>query len=140
MGVSPPVRALDAGTARLLDANLNRAREGLRVIEDTARFVWNDAALFRRLRGLRHALHRVTASHYRSLVAARRSETDAGRAIPENGRPSIAAVVAANVRRAQEAVRVLEEYSKVFSATAPREFKRIRYRLYREEREILKKL
>lgn len=126
-----------AGVARLLDANLNRAREGLRVIEDTARFLWDDGAAYRRLRALRHRLHEATAVSYKKLVDARDSATDPGRRVPEGARASVAAVVAANMRRAQEAVRVLEEYGKIFSKGAGAEFKAIRYALYREEKRIV---
>jgi thiamine-phosphate pyrophosphorylase len=131
---------MNPGVARLLDANLNRAREGLRVVEDTARFLWSDAAMYRRLRSLRHRLHAATAGSYAALVRARESGEDPGRRIPEGPRAGIGAVVSANLRRAQEAVRVLEEYSKVFSKGAPAEFKSIRYALYQEEKRILKRL
>lgn len=126
-----------AAVARLLDANLNRAREGLRVLEDTARFLWNDATLYQRLRTLRHRLHEVSAGSYRILIDSRDSAGDPGRRMPEGGRASIGAVVGANIRRAQEAVRVLEEYGKIFSKEAGAEFKSIRYALYREEKRIL---
>lgn len=119
---------------------MNRAREGLRVVEDTARFVWGDAALYRRIRGLRHALHDATAAGYKNLIRSRDSINDAGRSVKEGGRVSLSAVVSANLRRAQEAARVLEEYGKVFSPKAAGEFKRIRYRLYQEETKIFKKL
>lgn len=121
---------------RLLDANLNRAREGLRVVEDTARFVWNDAGSYKRLRLLRHRLQKLTASRYKLLVSGRDSENDSGRRLKEGSRSSIGSVASANLRRAQEAVRVLEEYSKVFSPGAAGGFKRIRYRLYVEEKKL----
>jgi thiamine-phosphate pyrophosphorylase len=130
----------DKKIARLLDANLNRAREGLRVVEDTARFVWEDKNLYRRLRYLRHALHDATAVSYRQLIDARDSAQDAGRQLKEGARSNLSAVVSANLRRAQEAVRVLEEYAKVFSAGAGAKFKKIRYQLYQEEKRVLKKI
>jgi thiamine-phosphate pyrophosphorylase len=71
-------------------------------------------------------------------VKARSSHTDVGREIAESGRVNLRSVVSANIRRAQEAVRVLEEYGKVFSPSAAPAFKRIRYRLYDEEKKILK--
>src|ERR1044071_6481170 len=130
----------DKKTLRLLDANLNRAREGLRVVEDTARFLWNDSGLYRRLRRLRHDLHRITAARYKDLLKSRNSEGDAGRKVKENSRASVSSVVSANLRRAQEAVRVLEEYSKVFSPRAAAGFKKIRFQLYVEEKKLRKKL
>lgn len=126
--------------ARLLDANLNRAREGLRVVEDTARFVWEDAKLYRRIRSLRHELHTLTAGSYKFLVAARESGDDAGRKIKEGPRSSLGAVVGSNIRRAEEAVRVLEEYSKFLSKGAAAGFKKIRYQLYVLEKDLVKKI
>lgn len=129
---------LPAGVARLIDVNLNRAREGLRTVEETARYVWGDAALYRRLRAVRHALDRATRRRYAELVGARDSVRDAGRTLKEIGRrESVAAVAAANMRRAQEAVRVLEEYGKMISVGAAADFKRLRYRLYQEEKRFL---
>lgn len=110
------------------------------MVEDTARFVWNDKKMYARLRSLRHQLHEITAGHYHTLVLARDSHTDAGRTIKEGPRSSTSGVLAANIRRAEEAVRVLEEYSKVFSAQAGPKFKKIRYALYSEEKNILRKL
>ena len=140
MTAMPAKRAvLAARTARLLDANLNRAREGIRVVEDAARFLLNDKAGYRRLRALRHRLDAVTRPRYRELVAARESRKDIGRRIKEAPtRPSLAAVVAANLRRAEEATRVLEEYARLFSPEAVAAFKSVRYGLYQEEKRILK--
>lgn len=127
----------DAGTLRLLDANLNRAREGIRVVEDAARFVFDDKPRYERLRALRHELHAITKGSYKSLIASRESGADVGRKISEKKRASSESVLSANFRRAQEAVRVLEEYSKVFSPRAAGAFKQVRYQLYQEEKFFL---
>lgn len=131
---------IDTKTARLLDANLNRAREGLRVVEDTARFIWNDKKSYHALRTLRHELQAVTQSQYKRFLTARESRRDVGRRIKEKGRSQIKDVVAANMKRAQEATRVLEEYAKVFSRNAHADFKKIRYKLYTQEKQLLKRL
>jgi len=141
MGKTAAKRALlDVETARLLDANLNRAREGLRVIEDIARFIWNDKKIFQACRRLRHDLHVITKDSYRELVWSRDSNKDMGRTVPEGGRSSLTHVVAANIRRAEEATRVLEEFSKVFSPRAAKDLKAIRYQLYIIEKAVIKKL
>ncbi len=127
------------GARRLLDANLNRAREGLRVLEDTARFVWNAPALFARLRSARHRLDRITRRAYPALVASRDSAADMGRRMKENRRRSPAGLVAANCRRVEEALRVLEEYGKVLSPRTAGGFKRIRFEMYTIEKEVLKR-
>jgi thiamine-phosphate pyrophosphorylase len=131
---------VDTKVLRVLDANLNRAREGLRVLEDTARFVWEDRKLFGELRDLRHALDRATRSAYPRLVAAREGAEDMGRTIPEKNKRDWKGLVAANFRRAGEALRVLEEYGKVFSSRHAAGFKGLRYRLYVCEKEALRRL
>lgn len=124
---------------RVLDVNLNRAREGVRVLEDTARLVWDDDGLFRGLRSVRHALDRATRVAYPKLVAARESEGDPGRKVPEKKRRDQKGLVAANFRRAEEALRVLEEYGKVISPRASGRFKALRYKLYVLEKSSLPK-
>jgi thiamine-phosphate pyrophosphorylase len=131
--------AADAKVLRVLDANLNRAREGLRVLEDTARFVWEDKTLFAELRDLRHTLDKATRTAYPKLVLARESAEDMGRTIPEKNKRDWKGLVAANCRRAAEALRVLEEYGKVFSSSHAGRFKALRYRLYTAETRCFKK-
>jgi thiamine-phosphate pyrophosphorylase len=124
---------------RVLDVNLNRAREGLRVLEDTARLVWEDETLFREFRALRHALDKVTRAAYPRLVLSRDSAGDPGRTIPETSKRAWKGLVAANFRRAQEALRVLEEYGKVLGPRHAPRFKSLRYRLYTLETSCFKK-
>jgi thiamine-phosphate pyrophosphorylase len=119
---------------RLLDVNLNRAREGLRVLEDTARLVREDKKVFEELRSIRHALDRITRRAYPRLIQARDSVRDPGRTVPEGEKRSPSGLVAANFRRAEEAVRVLEEYGKVLAPSAAARFKALRYRLYEAEK------
>ena len=119
---------------RVLDANLNRAREGLRVLEDTARFVWNDRPLFESLREARHGLDRATRAAYPQLVSGRESAADLGRRMAEGKSRDWPGLVAANFRRVQEALRVLEEYGKVFSPGASETFKAMRFRMYANEK------
>jgi thiamine-phosphate pyrophosphorylase len=129
---------------RILDANLNRSREGLRVCEEVARFVLDDAAVTRRLKAARHA---VTAALRRlpfppsELTAARDSTGDVGRgASPlERGRGDALDLFLANAERAKEALRVLEEFSKVVGGD-PAAFKRIRFHVYAIEKRTLPKL
>lgn len=129
----------DKPVFRILDANLNRCREGLRVLEDTARFIHGDSQFFRALRRERHKLDILTRRLYPDMVASRDSQEDEGRNIREGGRPDAAAIVSANFRRCEESLRVLEEYGKLFSARAGSEFKEIRYAVYRLETEAQKR-
>lgn len=125
------------GIWRLLDANLNRCREGLRVLEDTARFVWKNKKLFHRLRSERHLLDRLTRKFYPELLSSRNSNQDEGRKVAEGKREGLESVTAANFRRCEESLRVLEEYGKVFSNGAAGEFKKLRFRIYDLEKAVL---
>jgi thiamine-phosphate pyrophosphorylase len=121
---------------RVFDANLNRSREGLRVIEDTARFVLEDAQLYKQARSLRHRLDKATRKIYTVLLHERDAHADAGRVIKEGKRESINAVLSANFRRVEESMRVLEEYSRMVIPPAGAEFKAIRFATYILEKKV----
>jgi len=125
---------------RLLDANLNRAREGLRVIEDVARFLYNDKELCKKLRNLRHDLSKITKSVYPRLVKSREPEKDVGLSIKEGKRSSLKDVLFANFRRVEEGIRVLEEFSRLISADAGNRFKKIRFKVYGIEKKIVTRI
>ncbi len=122
---------------RLFDANLNRCREGLRVIEDTARFVLVRPAAYKKARALRHELDRLTRGIYPELLVRRDAVSDAGRGIKEGGRKNLRSVLAANFRRVEESLRVLEEYGKLVSPKAGAKFKKIRFSAYTLEKLVL---
>jgi thiamine-phosphate pyrophosphorylase len=122
---------------RLIDANLNRCREGLRVIEDTARFILVRVKYYRRLRAIRHELDILTRKTYPELLRHRDADADPGRTLKEGGRDGIPAVIASNFRRIEESLRVLEEYGKLVSASASSRFKKIRFEIYTIEKSML---
>jgi hypothetical protein len=122
---------------RLIDANLNRCREGMRVVEDTARFVRCDRAGYTEARRIRHQLDLLTRAVYPRLLAERESVQDAGRTLVEGKRESIAGVLAANFRRAEESLRVLEEYSRLIAPAAGPSFKELRYAAYVLEKKMV---
>lgn len=101
---------------RTLDANINRASEGLRLLEDIVRFSFNDTNLCQRLRSMRHHLSRASAPWQQELLASRDSRGDIGRGeefeeVPE--RQDVLALVRSNSKRVQEALRTLEELAKL---------------------------
>jgi len=106
------------------------------VIEDIARFLYNDKKLFQKLRNLRRSLSKITATIYPRLVKSREPETDVGRTIKEGKRGSLKDVLFANFRRVEEGIRVLEEFSRLISADAGERLKRIRFKVYAIEKEI----
>ena len=102
---------------RVLDANLNRAREGLRVCEEVARMVLDDAPLTGRCQRLRYAVERAAdLLPEGELLRSRDSKSDVGRpALRGKTRPhgKLKDLAAANVKRVQESLRVLEEFSRL---------------------------
>lgn len=120
---------------RVIDANINRAKEGLRVVEDICRFVLDDAALTDSIKNIRHSLTKLIDAPDWVLVRARGSDADVARQRPVPGRKSVRRACTANMKRAQEAVRVLEEFCAGSSA-----IKDQRYALYDLEPAIYKKI
>ncbi len=127
----------DPGLRRILDANLDRAREGLRVIEEWCRFGLNRADLTEQCKHLRQDLARW---HSDDLRAARDTPGDTGTALShpqEEQRAGIRQVLQANFCRLEEALRVLEEYGKVYDPLMGRAFKQMRYQIYTLESHLL---
>ena len=112
----------------------------MRVLEDTARFVWSDGKRFERFRKERPLLDRATRVLYPGLVRSRDSAEDEGRGIREGGRRNLSGIVAANFRRCEESLRALEEYGKIFPGKAAGRFKAIRFRIYDLEKEIVQEM
>ncbi|MEP3480666.1 MAG: thiamine phosphate synthase [Fuerstiella sp.] len=122
----------------LLDANLNRAREGLRVIEDCARFVLCCTETTSRLKTVRHNLVeaelQLRARH--PLIQLRDVESDAGTCLTttnEQRRSNLRDIVTANCRRMQEAIRSLEEFGKLVDGQFSEACKQLRYQTYQTE-------
>ena len=120
---SPAVR-------RILDANLDRAREGMRIVEEWCRFGLNDADLTETCKIIRQEL---AGWHAPELRAARDTPNDPGTALSHPGeetREDIEAVLQANLCRVEEALRVLEEYAKLYDPKMAQECKAMRYEVY----------
>jgi len=129
-----------ASVLRAIDANLNRAVEGVRVVEDVTRFFNDDAGAARELREIRHGLRAgagLIPGGEGALLCARDSAGDVARNAPAvTGRADPVSVAMANLKRAQEAARALEEFSKLVSAKAASHFGELRFRLYDIEKEV----
>jgi len=130
---------------RILDANLNRAREGIRVVEDVARLYLNNESLSKKFKSLRHRITKIAQESFQAdkLLYFRDSEKDVGAkgmGKMEGKRKGLAGVVQANLRRAQEALRVLEEMGKLVKKDSAEKFKRVRFRIYTLEREMGQKI
>jgi len=122
---------------RLIDANLNRLREGIRVVEDIFRYVYNDKQTAIKLKELRH-LSRL--ENYIELLETRDVKNDVLRTSikSEQNRSDLYSILIANFKRAQESSRVLEEFCKLISIEDSENFKYIRYELYNLEIVLIK--
>ncbi|WP_341527663.1 thiamine phosphate synthase [Nostoc sp. UHCC 0302] len=122
---------------RILDANLDRAREGLRIIEEWCRFGLNNAQLSLECKHLRQELAKW---HTSELRAARDTPGDPGTELThpqEEQRASIKSLLQANFGRTEEALRVLEEYGKLYNLNMAKACKQMRYQVYTLESSLL---
>jgi thiamine-phosphate pyrophosphorylase len=134
---------VEGSILRLIDANANRALEGLRVCEEILRFHLGAPRAFRQLRSLRHA----TAQAVRqlpvapsALVGARDSTQDPGRRSPSDHVESLERLLLINLQRTKESLRVLEECSRLIAPQRAAAFQRLRFRTYEVERALVLRL
>ncbi|AKG24443.1 thiamine phosphate synthase [Calothrix sp. 336/3] len=122
---------------RILDANLDRAREGLRIIEEWCRFGLNNAQFANECKHLRQE---IASWHTVELRVARDTPGDMGTELShpqEETRSSLKSLLQANFCRVEEAMRVLEEYGKLYSPSMGKAFKQMRYRIYTLESNLM---
>ena len=128
---------------RLIDANANRALEGLRVCEDIIRFHLESRAGYQHVRRLRHAVaaavRRLPVSPA-ELADARDSRRDVGRRAQGGSVTSLERLLLINFQRAKESLRSLEEASRVIAPRATPVFQYLRFSTYEVERDILRRL
>lgn len=131
----------DLAAFRILDAAINRASEGLRVVEDYTRMVLNDQHLSLRLKQMRHDLVSGTESLDREKrIASRDSIGDVGRdnqTQSEYQRPNESGVVQANMSRVAQSLRTIEEFSKTIEPSVAQSVEQLRYEIYTLEKAIL---
>ncbi|WP_458700501.1 thiamine-phosphate pyrophosphorylase [Sulfurospirillum sp. 1307] len=123
-------------TLRIIDANLNRLREGIRVVEDICRYFKNSKELSQKLKTLRH---KARIKEYIELIKNRDITNDPLKetTCSEKKRDNLESIIISNIKRAQESARVLEEILKLTNSLEAEKFKNIRYELYNVEKEIL---
>jgi thiamine-phosphate pyrophosphorylase len=131
----PPARVF-----RILDASLNRAGEGLRVVEDYVRFVLDDPFLTSEVKRLRHDLTSAAAEiSATERHASRDTLGDVGPDIAarmEGARDDAWHVCAASLKRAEQSFRSLEEYGKLLNASFAQQMEALRYRIYTLEKAL----
>ena len=128
-------------TYRILDAAINRASEGVRVVEDYTRMVLNDGHLSQRLKQLRHDLvAALQPLDQNKRIQSRDSDSDVGRnnkTETEYQRPDQTGVVQANMARVAQSLRTIEEFSKTISTSVAQQVEQLRYQTYTLEKAIL---
>jgi thiamine-phosphate pyrophosphorylase len=132
-----PLTSIQPAVWRILDANFDRAREGLRIIEEWCRFALDDTHMANECKQMRQELGQW---HTPEIRSARNTAGDVGTALShphEEHRAGIEQLLQANLCRVQEALRVLEEYGKLYSATLGSGCKQMRYRVYTLESNLL---
>jgi len=125
---------------RILDANMNRLTEGLRVIEDHIRFNSSSDLVFEKIKGLRHAVVSIVNDCDLNLLSNRFAQNDHGRqveGINEYDRSDESDLFKANFKRAQQSCRVIEETLKAISIDSAKKIEKLRYQLYDLEQMIV---
>lgn len=115
---------------RIIDVNINRVREGLRVVEDIARFLLEDRRVTERIKGLRHRISSISPP-LPYLLKERDIDGDIGQQIMDYKKDNWKDILSSNIKRIEEGCRVLEEF-------LGGEFKKIRYELYSIEKDLAK--
>ena len=139
-------KILSKEICRIIDANLNRSREGLRVCEDIARFALNSKALTAELKSARHGISDIAKSSASRLESLRESRDSAGDVLRRSGfesemkRRGLADIFAANIERVKESLRVLEELFKLIDRKSSSKFCALRFEIYSIEKRAVKRL
>ena len=122
---------------RIIDVNLNRGTEALRVLEEISRFLIEDKQSSEMLKLIRHKLNNIQEKNYDTLLAARDTENDIGIDIKNpDKRTNIENIFKANIKRLQQVLRVLAEYSPENADV----FEDMRYKSYTLEKDMREKL
>jgi len=131
---------------RVLDANFNRLREGLRVVEEIFRLVKDRPGPARKIKTLRHRLTRCETALTGmggKLISGRDSKRDPGRSPAYDrvktrvGKKTLGDLYRANFKRCQEAARVLEEFAGLIKPGLVKTLKEIRFNLYDLEKQFV---
>ena len=133
---------MKADIFRIIDANVNRSREGLRVCEDITRFALNSKVLTKDLKLVRHGITDIikNSAMREVLKESRDSENDIlkrSKLPSEMKRRSISDVFEANIERVKESLRVMEELSKLVDSKSSKRFCALRFKAYAIEKKAI---
>lgn len=132
-------------TYRIIDANINRMAEGIRVIEDHSRFISENIEINKQLRDIRHKARKILKDIDSDLISARESLSDNGLKISGNSKldnkTTEKELLLSNFKRIQEAVRSIEENLKVIGEYEKgKQFEKIRFEVYEIEKQYMSNL
>ena len=126
---------------RIIDANFNRAREALRVIEEFCRFALNSAPLTGRTKQLRHELSAVIGKLDASLlIASRDTLGDVGAGTTVNNqlqRSNLKDCFTAGCKRLTESLRTLAEMTQTINPEVAQTIEKLRFSAYTLEKDIV---
>ena len=139
------LRDSDKKIFRIIDANLNRLTEGIRVCEEIMRFILEEKKLTNQFKRLRHKVSSIIGKlpiNKERLIDERDILRDIGKISirPELKRENWRDIFFANIQRIKESVRVLEEFSKLLDKKIALDFKKVRYKVYEIEKRVVKKI
>ncbi len=132
---------VDCKVYRIVDANFNRAKEGLRVCEDICRFFLDKQQLTAQYKRVRHQLSNIAGSlKIKTFIESRNIEEDVGKVstAEEFCRGNVVDIFYANSQRGKESIRVLEEFFKLINSEQAQELKTLRYQIYAIEKKVTK--
>lgn len=131
-------KKLDKRISSILDANFGRLSEGLRILEDMTRFILRDSEITKKLKEMRHSLSMESRQFNFEFLDSRGEDIGAFLTVPDEAkRENFTDLVIANAKRAEESLRVLEEYFKFLKILSWRKFQDNRFLLYSIEKEIV---
>jgi len=134
---------IDKQILRVIDVNVNRAKEGIRVCEDIARFILKDNSSAMALKAFRHGIQRIISNskiQKKLLLAARDIESDRCKVFSSlEKKDKWQSVFFANIQRVKESLRVLEEFFKLFDEKTGIKFKSLRFKFYNQEKHLIER-
>ena len=129
---------------RIIDANINRVSEGLRVLEDMARFYYHDPQLTEELKQMRHRVRKIVNHLYVDCLSSRDSIHDIGFDISQkndlDNKHHLRELIMGNFKRVQEGIRVVEEALKIAGYyELSKTYEKCRYECYAVEKRYVGK-
>ena len=127
---------------RIIDANFNRTKEGLRVCEDVCRYVLDEKGFTRNYKTVRHQLTQIMSGFKMPYFISSRNisryvvKKSTGAEFKRRG---VMDIYYANSQRVKESIRVLEEFTKLRSKPMAEKLKKLRYRVYALEKKIIER-